>query len=544
MASAEDLHLDAIIVGTGFSGVYLLHTLRKRGFKVKALDGASQLGGIWNSTYPGARVDIEVPTYELNIEELWNDPTDTFIWKERFPSSEELRAYFEFMDRKLDLSKDCRFDTWVESAIWDGKTERWTIVTRNGEAFSARFFLPCLGYAAKPIFPDLDGLGRFEGKVIHTAQWPKEGLDLRGKRVGVIGTGASGVQVVQTIAPVVKELTVFQRTPATAVPMQQRELTNDETTKQSNEDKKLFLDRRSSFWDGSPASMINKSTQDDTPKQRDIEFKRLWNRGGFSFWTSNYNDLFTNKTSNEIIYAWWRQQVHMRLKNHRVRDVLAPEAPPYAFGTKRVPLEQTYYEAFNIDHVHLVDLREDSITSMTTESLLLSSGQKHDLDVLIFATGFEIGTGGLTQINIRGRDGLKLADAWSERTRTYLGMAVHGFPNMIFSYGPQSPANVCNGPVCAEIQGKWIVAAMENLRATRRTVMEAMCGAEEEYVALVTSFAKGSLFEETRSYYHADNLPCREGRKREPVFWMGGVPGYVERIEQVAKDGFRGFAIS
>ncbi|QDS75070.1 hypothetical protein FKW77_006721 [Venturia effusa] len=536
--------LDALIIGTGFSGVYILHTLRKRGFKVKALDAASQLGGIWNSTYPGARVDIEVPSYELNIEELWNDPTDTFIWKERFPCSEELRSYFRFMDRKLELSRNCRFDTWVESATWDGRREKWTVKTRDGESFVASFFLPCLGYAAKPISPSLNGLESFEGKVVHTAQWPNEGLDLTNKRVGIIGTGASGVQVIQTIAPSVKRLTVFQRTPATAIPMQQREMTKEEITKSAVNDKKDFLDKRASFWDGSPSLMINKSAQDDTPEQRDIEFNRLWNQGGFSYWTSNYNDLFTDKTSNAIIYAWWRQQVQKRLENPAVREVLAPEAPPYAFGTKRVPLEQNYYEAFNMDHVHLVDLRKDSIKEVESGALLMDSGQKHDLDVLILATGFDIGTGGLTQINIQGRDGIKLSDEWSERTRTYLGMAVNGFPNMIIGYGPQSPANVCNGPVCAEVQGDWTVAAMENLRATKRTVMEAMPGAEEEYVSLVTSFTKGSLFEETKSYYHADNVLHREGRKREPVFWMGGVPNYVEKIQQVAKNGFTGFAIS
>lgn len=326
--------------------------------------------------------------------------------------------------------------------------------------------------------------------------------------------------------------------------MQQRVLIKEEITKASTEEKKVFLEKRSSFWDGSPASMINKPAQDDTPEQQDIEFTRLWNQGGFSYWTSNYNDLFTNRASNGVIYAWWRQQVHKRLKSVHAREILAPEVPPYAFGTKRVPLEQNYYEAFNMDHVHLVDLREDSIKEATPGSLLMSSGQTYDLDVLILATGFNIGTGSLTQIEIRGRDGMNLADEWSERTRTYLGMAVNGFPNMIFGYGPQSPANVCTGPVCAEIQGNWTAAAMENLRATRRTVIEAMPGAEEEYVDLVTGFLKGSLFEETKSYYHADNVPHREGHKREPVFWMGGVPRYAERIQQVAKDGFKGFAIS
>lgn len=337
---------------------------------------------------------------------------------------------------------------------------------------------------------------------------------------------------------------MFQRTPSTAIPMQQRALTRDEITKSSTEEKKSFLEQRPTFWDGSPASMINKSAQDDTPEQRDIEFTRLWNQGGFSFWTSNYIDLFTDKTSNSIIYAWWREQVHKRVQGAHNRSLLAPDEPPYAFGTKRVPLEQNYYEAFNLDHVQLVNLHDDAIKEATQNGLRMNSGNLHDFDILILATGFEIGTGGLTQIDIRGREGVQLADKWSERTSTYLGMAVNGFPNMFLAYGPQSPANVCNGPVCAEVQGNWIAAALENLRATGRSVIEAMPLAEEEYVDLVTGLLKGSLFEETKSYYHADNIPRKEGRKREPVFWMGGVPAYVERIQQVSKDGFKGFTIS
>lgn len=326
--------------------------------------------------------------------------------------------------------------------------------------------------------------------------------------------------------------------------MQQRELMSDEITKSSTEERKTFLEQRTSFWDGSPASIINRSTQDDTTEQRDIEFARLWKQGGFSFWTSNYNDLFTDKTSNTIIYSWWRQQVHKRLRSAHARNTLAPENPPYAFGTKRVPLEQTYYEAFNMEHVQLVDLQDDPVKEATRNGLLMSSGLKCDFDILILATGFDIGTGGLTQIDIRGRDGVGLADEWSKRTRTYLGMAVSGFPNMLFGYGPQSPANVCNGPVCAEVQGNWIAAALENLRSVSKIAIEAMPLAEEEYVDFVTGLLRGSLFEQTKSYYHADNLPQKEDRNREPVFWMGGVPGYVERIQQVAKDGFKGFAIS
>jgi cation diffusion facilitator CzcD-associated flavoprotein CzcO len=326
--------------------------------------------------------------------------------------------------------------------------------------------------------------------------------------------------------------------------MQQRELTSVEVTKSSTEEKKSFLQGRSSFWDGSPAVMINKSAQNDTPEQRDVEFRRLWNQGGFSYWTSNYIDLFTDKTSNSMVYAWWREQIHKRLKDTRVQEILAPKEPLYAFGTKRVPLEQNYYEAFNLDHVQLVSLPDEPIEKATSAGLLMRSGVAHDFDVLILATGFEIGTGGMNQIDIRGRDGAKLSEKWSDRTRTYLGMAVNGFPNLLFSYGPQSPANVCNGPVCAEIQGNWIAVAMENIRATGKNVIEPILSAEQEYVDYVTGLLKGSLFEETKSYIHADNIPRKEGQRREPVFWMGGVPGYVEKIQQVAKDGFKGFTIS
>jgi cation diffusion facilitator CzcD-associated flavoprotein CzcO len=338
--------------------------------------------------------------------------------------------------------------------------------------------------------------------------------------------------------------TVFQRTPSTAIPMRQRELESIDITKSSIEEKKAFLEQRLSFWDGSPAYTINKSAQDDTPEQRNAEFGRLWHQGGFSFWTSNYSDLFTNKTSNSIIYAWWREETNKRLKSAQNKKILAPEEQPYSFGTKRVPLEQNYYEAFNLDHVYLVNLQDDSIEELTSGGVLMNSGTSHDFDVVILATGFEISTGGFTQVDIQGRGGVKLADKWSVRTRTYLGMSISGFPNMLFPYGPQSPSNVCNGPVCAEIQGNWIGAALENLRATNRNVIEAMPSAEEEYTDLVTSMLKGSLFEGTKSYYHADNIPRGEGRKREPVFWMGGVPGYVEKIQQVVEDGFKGFAIS
>ncbi|KAI9714808.1 MAG: hypothetical protein M1820_000097 [Bogoriella megaspora] len=551
--------LDVLILGTGFAGTYLLHRLLNLNYNVLAIDASSQLGGVWNhNTYPGSRVDIEVPYYQLSLPELFSTPKDEkapsddgfggFRWKERFPGREELQAYFRFVEQRLGkkgegegrgLSKYCVFQTWVESAVWEEREKVWVVRARDGREWRARWFLPCVGYASKPYVPDFPGLESFEGSKTHTANWSQVGgaLEVEGKRVGVVGTGASGVQVIQTIAPIVGSLTVFQQTPALVIPMRQKPF-DTSFQKKSPEERNTFFNDRLSRWDGASGTLIMRTAKSDTPEQREAEFSRLWEQGGFSFWTSNYMDAWGDVESNDLIYGYWARQIRKRINDPEKRDLLAPLKAPYAFGTKRVPLEQTYYESYNLPHVDLVNLREDPIAEVIPEGLKLKSGATYDLDVLILATGFDFSVGSMTQLDIRGTNGLPLSEKWSNGTKTQIGMAVEGFPNMLFPYGPQSPSNTCCGPVCAEVQGEWIVKLLESVREKGQKRVEAEKAAEEEWSAHATRLLKGTLFEGTKSYYFADNVP---GRKREPLFYFGGLPGYKGKLEEVQGSGYGGF---
>jgi hypothetical protein len=328
-----------------------------------------------------------------------------------------------------------------------------------------------------------------------------------------------------------------------AVPMQQKSFDVSNTKPPSKQDKIEFYQSRLTQWDGSKGSMIPRSTQDDTPEQRDVEFRRLWNLGGFAFWTSNYMDLFGVKESNDIIYQWWRDQVCKTVQDTSKSSILAPKDPPYAFGTKRVPLEQNYYEVFNLDHVDLVDLTADQIQQVESHGLVMKSGADHDFDIIILATGFDISTGSFDNIDIRGREGVKLKEKWSTKTSNYLGVSVNMFPNLLFPYGPLSPSNTCNGPVCAEIQGNWIVQLIEHLKKRDQTTVEADKAPEDEYTELVSGMLKGSLFESTSSFYFADKIPQHTSKGKQPMFWMGGVPAYIEKLATVADAGYNGFKI-
>ena len=355
--------------------------------------------------------------------------------------------------------------------------------------------------------------------------------------------------------------------------MQQRALDPTESTMSSTSAKKDFFAHRKTQWDGAKGAPITRSAKDDRPSQRLQEFSRLWSLGGFNFWTSNYQDVLFDSESNTLAYNFWRDQVRSRIKNPILHPILAPETPPYAFGTKRVPLEQTYYESFNLPHVNLIDISSDPISQVQPTGLTTKSGQTHTFDILILATGFDVSAGAsLTQLNISNPSAtnnhrpesrsLTLTSKWNQQTSTHLGISTSSFPNLFFPYGPQSPSNTCNGPLCAEIQGTFIIDLLLHMRENGKSRVEATELAEEEWSAHVRGLLEGSLFESTRSYYWGDNVERMdlslksvdgegegegeaEGRKRERelVFYFGGVPGYIERLGKVAKEGYTGFVI-
>lgn len=527
--------VDVLVVGAGFTGLYQLHRLRQLGFSVRLFEAGADLGGIWYwNCYPGARVDTHVPMYEFSSEDLWRDWT----WTERFPAWDELRRYFHYVDEKLDLSRDIRFNTRVEGAEFDEDSRRWVVRTQDGVLVSPRFLVLCTGFAAKPYIPDLKGLDRFEGVKHHTAWWPQDGLDMTDKRVGVIGTGASGVQVVQEAGAVAAELTVFQRTPILALAMQQRSL-DKETQREMKRNYPARFARRAESFGGFDFHASGKAALEVSPEERRAVYEASWVAGGFSFWASTFYDVMMNLEANRTAYDFWREKVQARIRDPKLAEQLAPKEPPHPFGVKRPSLEQTYYDVFNQDNVHLVDLKATPIREITPGGVRTAE-REYDLDILVLATGFDAVTGGLTQIDIRGVEGLTLKEKWAKGARTHLGMASAGFPNLLFLYGPQSPSGFCNGPTCAELQGDWVAEFLRRTRDAGVSRFEATAAAEQTWKDHVEAVGAMTLFPLADSWYMGANIP---GKPRELLNYPGGLPLYLQMCQACADEGYTGFVL-
>jgi cation diffusion facilitator CzcD-associated flavoprotein CzcO len=527
---------DALIVGAGFHGLYQLYRLRQQGFRVRLVEAGAGPGGVWHwNCYPGARVDSHVPNYEFSLEEIWRD----WNWTERFPGWMELRRYFDHVVERLDLARDIRYRTHVTEAMFDERAHAWRITTDTGTSIQARFLLACTGFAAKPYIPDFAGLERFAGPWHHTALWPQEGLDLTGKRVGVIGTGASGVQIVQSAAGVASHLTVFQRTPMMALPMRQQKY-----DKSTHEAMKA----------GYPESFRQRATQQSSyhdivadrrsvlavpAAERQAVFEAAWQRGGFHFWAGTFSDVLSNLDSNRLAYDFWRDRTRERIHDPATAALLAPDEPPHPFGSKRPSLEQGFYEVFNRDDVTLVDVRCAEPIVEIVPGGVRTSQRLHALDVLVLATGFDAGTGGLTRIDLRGTNGATLRRTWADGVRTHLGVAVPGFPNLLILYGPQSPTAFCNGPTCAELQGDWIVELLGYLRQQGATRIEATAAAADAWNEHMDAVASRSLLPLADSWYMGANVP---GKKRQLLFHPGAQE-YLALCRSSAEAGYSGFTI-
>ncbi len=526
---------DVVVVGAGFSGLYQLHRLRQLGFSVRLLEAGADLGGIWYwNCYPGARVDTHVPMYEFSSEDLWRDWT----WTERFPAWDELRRYFHYVDSKLDLSRDIRFNTRVEAAEFDEDRRQWIVNTQGGGALRAQFLVLCTGFAAKPYIPEIKGLDQFKGVKHHTAWWPQDGLDMTGKRVGVIGTGASGVQVVQEAGRVAAELTVFQRTPILALAMQQRSLDEATQVEMKRDYPARFARRRESFG-GFDFHASGKSALEVSAEERRTVYEASWAAGGFSFWSSTFYDVMMNLEANRTAYDFWREKVQARIRDPKLAEKLAPKEPPHPFGVKRPSLEQTYYDVFNQENVQLVDLKETPILEVTQNGVRTAE-REYQLDLLVLATGFDAVTGGLTQIDIRGVNRLTLKETWAQGARTHLGMATAGFPNLLFLYGPQSPSGFCNGPTCAELQGDWVVDCLKYMRDTGVSRFEATAPAQQTWKDHVEAVGAMTLFPLADSWYMGANIP---GKPRQLLNYPGGVPLYLQMCRASAAKEYEGFTL-
>jgi cation diffusion facilitator CzcD-associated flavoprotein CzcO len=531
--------LDVLVVGAGFAGLYHLRKLREAGFRVRVYEAGSYLGGAWHwNTYPGARVDSENAIYQFTDPFLWRD----FEFKERFPGGAELRDYFRYVDEKLELSKDIRFNSRIQSAEFDSASDLWVVTTSQGETVTTRFIDLCVGQSSAVYIPDelKASMGSFKGEMHHTALWPEGGVDWAGKRVAIIGAGASGVQSFQEMTKTAAHVTMFQRTPNIALPMQQRAFTSadQERLKQNYPEMHKSLP---SHFGGAEFDFINQSARDVSPEERERVFQELWDYGGFRYWVGNYADVYTDEEVNTWVYNFWRDKTRARIKDPVMAEKLAPTKPPHPFGTKRPCLEQTYYEAFNQENVELVDLRENAIDRITERGVLTRDGVEREFDLIVLATGFDAVTGNVTRIDAKGPSGQTIAEKWSNGATTYLGAMTAGFPNFFFMNGPQALNAICGGPPCQEQYGDWFVGCVEYMRGHGFTRIEAREDAEESWSRHVNEVGAATLFPKANSWYMAANVP---GKPRQILFYAGGQPAYFGKLREVAEAGYEGFVLS
>lgn len=430
--------LDVLIAGAGFSGLYSLYKLRQEGLNVHVFEAGSYLGGVWHwNTYPGARVDSEIPYYQYSIPEIWRK----WNWSERFPSGDELRAYFKHVDETLDLSKDITYSANIVDARYDQSAAEWTVTTDTGLKAACRYFICATGSSFKAHRPGFKNMDRFQGQVIHSTQWD-HGVDLKDhERIAIIGSGATAVQCTQEAAKVARNLTVFIRTPSISLPMFQRPLGDLEQRVNKSTYKAMF-DRCANSHSGLGYDTRPGSVFDLNEQEREELWDELWNRGAFNFNQSNYRDFLVDQKASDLMYNFWAKKTRPRIKDPSKSALLVPEKAPFAFGTKRSSLEQDYYECLDQENVEVVDLKANPIQEFSERGIICKDELDRPFDVVIMATGFDSMTGSLMNMNIHGTDGLTFRERWKDGVFTHLGLCSSGCPNLFILYGPQGECSV------------------------------------------------------------------------------------------------------
>ena len=528
--------VDAIVVGAGFAGMYQLLCLRDRlGLSVKVLETGEGVGGTWYwNRYPGARCDTESHAYCYTFSE---EMLREWEWTERYPGHAEIRRYLNYVADKFDLKRDIQFNTRVTAAHYDDATNRWDVTTERGERLRAKYLITAVGCLSTANVPKIPGLEGFAGQWYHTGHWPHDGVDFTGKRVGMIGTGSTGIQAAPVIAETARHLTVFQRTANYSVPARNAPLT-PEFQRHVKENYAEIARAMKSTTNGHPFAVEDRSVWDVTDEQRQAIFEAAWERGGLQF-RAGFNDIMLNVEANATAAEFVKAKIRQIVKDPATAEMLADIDHPYS--AKRPPIDSDYFETFNRDHVTLVDVRKNPIEAITPTGLKTGAAE-YPLDIIVFATGYDAMTGPLLNMDIRGHDGLKLGSVWEGGPRSYLGLQVAGFPNLFINTGPGSPSVLCNMPVAIEQHCEWIADCIGHMRDKGIERIEAKPEAMDRWLADVTEAANKTLLPLAKhSWYLGANIP---GKPRVFMPYAGGMAHYREICADVATKGYEGFALS
>ena len=526
---------DGIVIGAGISGMFMLYRLRELGLTARVFEAAADVGGTWYwNRYPGARFDSESWTYGYSFsQELMRE----WDWKEHFSPQPDTLEYLNHVANKFDLRRDMQFNSTVSAAHWDDAADQWTVTLESGQQARSRFLFTAIGILSAYTLPAIPGRDSFKGPAYHPARWPHTPVDFSGKRVGIIGTGATAIQAIPEIAKQAKHLTVFQRRPNWAAPLH-----NSKISKQEMEQIKSRYDEIYAHCARTPSWFIHQAdprkTLDVVPEEREAFWEKLYAEPGFGIWMGNFRDILVNEQANAAISEFIAKKIRQRVKDAAVADKLIPK--DHGFGSRRVPLESGYFEAYNRDNVTLIDVINDEPIECITPNGIRTAKQEHEFDILIYATGFDGVTGAFDRIDIRGANGIRLKDAWAESPRTFLGMLAEGFPNMLMVLGPHTARG--NIPQAIEHSVDFQTGLLRFMRDHNYTHVETRPEQVDEWTQTVIKAAEPLLSSKVDSWQTGVNRNVEGRTVRRVLGYNGNGVHFRRKTDEVAKGGYREFA--
>lgn len=517
---------DVVVIGAGFSGLGMLHYLKQEGRSVRVFDKADDIGGTWTwNRYPGARTDSESYYYCFSFsEELLQE----WSWSERYPAWEEMLEYLHFVADRCDLKKDIQLKTTIESAIYDSENSLWDVKTNTGEAYRCKYLVSAMGLISELYIPEFKGLDTFKGPCFHSSRWPKEELDYKGKRVGIIGAGATAVQLLPEIAPDVESVTIFQRTANFILPAGQKKMT-PEWEKEIKSNYPEIINKCRTHVFGMPFdSPVDRVSADSTDEERTAIYQKLWDEGGFRFCFESYDDLLSDLDANEAASDFLRNKIKELVDDPETAEALSPRG--YPLFAKRPPLDHGYYETFNRDNVHLVDITNAEPIVEITETGVLTEKQLHEFDIIVLATGFDALTGALEHMEIRGANGETIKEKWSSGLATYMGLCTTGFPNLFMITGPQAP--FANLPTTIEESVKWITACINHMEDNQYASMNVSEKAENQWSEHATEAIDMTVMKyghAANTWFLGSNIP---GKGPSTLVYFGGANNYFDMMQE------------